>query len=221
TRRHLLHEHASRYRPSLYRRPAPNKLCAPTSSSPEPYSARTGQWTCTPFIPLAKARKAWLWNYESWNPMLPRSSERDGTLSNEESTMTDPGVTRNPREAERLFPKHVAFVGCGSGGSAVALMAARAGIGKFTLVDPDLLALENVGRHMLSRGDVGKPKVEGIKAKIRELNPLAEVDAIPGKFEDFGEVPDLIIAGTDSFSCEAAVNSYSLRNGTPAVYSSS
>ena len=134
--------------------------------------------------------------------------------------MTDPVFTRNPREAERLFPKHVAFVGCGSGGSAVALMAARAGIGKFTLVDPDLLALENVGRHMLSRGDVGKPKVEGIKAKIRELNPLAEVDAIPGKFEDFGEVPDLIIAGTDSFSCEAAVNSYSLRNGTPAVYCS-
>jgi hypothetical protein len=151
--------------------------------------------------------------------MLQKFSKRGGTQSKKENgTMIDTIFARNPREAERLFPKHVAFVGCGSGGGAIALMAARAGIGKFTLVDPDLLALENVCRHMLSRGDVGKPKVEGLKARILELNPLADVDAVLGKFQDFGEMPDLIIAGTDSFSCEAEVNGYSLRTGTPAIY---
>ena len=66
--------------------------------------------------------------------------------------MTDPVFARNPKEAERLSGKHLAIVGCGSGGSAFADMAARSGIGKFTLVDPDALALENIGRHTLSRG---------------------------------------------------------------------
>jgi molybdopterin/thiamine biosynthesis adenylyltransferase len=138
----------------------------------------------------------------------------------------DPVFARNPKEAERLSLKHVAIIGCGSGGSAFAAMAARSGIGRFTLVDPDVLALQNVGRHMLSRPDVGKPKVEGLKEKILELNPRAQVHAIFGKFQELEEKPDrkpedkpdLIVAGTDSFACEAAVNDYALRAEVPAVY---
>ena len=132
--------------------------------------------------------------------------------------MIDPVFARNPKEAARLFPKHVALIGCGSGGSAVALMAARAGFGKATIVDPDTLSLENTGRHMLSRGDVGKPKVEGLRSRILELNPQVQVNAIFGKFQDLEERPDLIIAATDSFACEAAVNSYALRAEIPAIY---
>jgi molybdopterin/thiamine biosynthesis adenylyltransferase len=132
--------------------------------------------------------------------------------------MIDPVFARNPKEAARLFPKHLALVGCGSGGSAVALMAARAAIGKVTIVDHDTLSLENTGRHMLSRGDVGKPKVHGLRSKILELNPRVQVNAIFGKFQDLEERPDLIIAATDSFACEAAVNSYALRAEIPAIY---
>jgi len=132
--------------------------------------------------------------------------------------MMDPVFARNPKEAARLFPKHVALVGCGSGGSAVALIAARAGIGNFTIVDPDILSLENIGRHVLSRGGVGKPKVEGLRSKILEFNPLAQVNAIFGKFQDLEERPDLIIAATDSFACEAEVNSYALQAEVPAIY---
>ena len=94
--------------------------------------------------------------------------------------MIDPVFARNPKEAERLSHKHLAIVGCGSGGSALAAMAARSGIGRFTLVDPDALALENLGRHMLSRADVGKPKAQGLKGMIEEVNPRAEVEAIGG-----------------------------------------
>jgi hypothetical protein len=132
--------------------------------------------------------------------------------------MIDPVFARNPKEAERLFRKHLAIIGCGSGGSALADMSARSGVGKFTLIDPDVLALENVGRHVLSRSDVGKPKVLGVKRVIEELNPQARVDAIYGKFENLCSKPDLLIAATDSFACESAVNSYSLREDIPAVY---
>lgn len=132
--------------------------------------------------------------------------------------MIDPVFARNPKEAERLAEKHIAIVGCGSGGSALAAMAVRAGIGKFTLVDPDFLALENIGRHILSREDVGKPKVEGIKRTIIDVNPRAEVHVVRGKFEDLEVKPDLIVAATDSFACESAINDYSLRESVPVVY---
>src|SRR6266567_5000922 len=108
--------------------------------------------------------------------------------------MIDPVFARNPKEAERLSRKHLAVIGCGSGGSALAAMAARSGIGRFTLVDPDALVLENIGRHMLARGDVGTPKALGLKRMIEGLNPAAEVDAICGKFEDLAQRPALIIA---------------------------
>src|SRR5882762_8442647 len=108
--------------------------------------------------------------------------------------MIDPVFARNPKEAERLSQKHLAIIGCGSGGSALAAIAARAGIGIFTLVDPDVLALENVGRHMLSRSDVGKPKVLGVKHMIEQVNPAADVEAICAKFEKLSRRPDLIVA---------------------------
>src|SRR5438132_10864460 len=106
-----------------------------------------------------------------------------------EQEMIDPVFARNPKEAERLKEKHLAFIGCGSGGSALALMAARSGIGKLTLVDPETLALENVGRHMLLRSDVGKAKVEALARLVKDINPQAEVHAVQTKFNDLPERP--------------------------------
>jgi molybdopterin/thiamine biosynthesis adenylyltransferase len=140
------------------------------------------------------------------------------TSSQTQPPMPDPIFERNSQQASRLLNKHVAFVGCGSGGGSLAVMAARAGVGRFTLVDPDVLTIPNLGRHMLGRADLGKPKVEGLKQMILDLNPIADVLAIAGKFEDLAEKPDLIVAGTDSFECEAQVNDFALRNGVPAVY---
>lgn len=137
----------------------------------------------------------------------------------------DPVFARNPQEAERLAKKHVLIVGLGSGGSALALMLARAGVGSFTLVDPDVLSLENVGRHMLSRKSVGQSKVKAMKRVIKEINPQAEVHALAQDFTQFDvkvvlnqKRPDLLIGATDSFTCESLLNSLSLKEGIPAVY---
>jgi len=137
----------------------------------------------------------------------------------------DPVFARNPREAERLKEKHLVIVGLGSGGSALALMGARAGVGHFTLIDPDELALENVGRHMLSRDCVGQPKVKAMKRAIKVINPQAEVHAIAKDYRDLkpaeifkGRKPDILIGATDSFGCESMLNSLSLTEGIPAVY---
>jgi molybdopterin/thiamine biosynthesis adenylyltransferase len=137
----------------------------------------------------------------------------------------DPVFSRNPVEAARLQEKHICIVGLGSGGSALALMAARAGVGHLTLIDHDTLSLENICRHMLSRDAVGQPKVKAVKRAIRLINPAADVHAVAKEFQTlrpwslFGDrKPDLLIGATDSFACHAAINAFSLEAGVPAVY---
>jgi hypothetical protein len=139
--------------------------------------------------------------------------------------MVDPVFARNPREAAILVAKRLCIVGLGSGGSALALMAARAGVGKFTLVDPGVLALENVGRHMLARESVGQLKVKAVKHAIKAVNPAAEVHALAQDFRklELGQVlngkdPDLLVGATDSFACDSLMNSLSLERKIPAVY---
>lgn len=66
-------------------------------------------------------------------------------------------VTRNTKQylVERgggdfsLNSKRVAVIGCGSVGSQVANMLAKAGIGELVLIDPDLLSADNIYRHHL------------------------------------------------------------------------
>jgi threonine dehydrogenase-like Zn-dependent dehydrogenase len=66
-------------------------------------------------------------------------------------------ITRNSKEylVERgggevlLSNKKIAIVGCGSVGSQVANMLAKAGVGELVLIDPDLLSADNIYRHHL------------------------------------------------------------------------
>src|SRR5438445_13605158 len=111
--------------------------------------------------------------------------------------MIDPVFARNPKEAKRLRAKHVAVVGCGSVGGAFADMCVRSGVGRFTLIDPDTLAPENLGRHILSRGDLGRPKAEAVKQALEKLNPAARITPICGKFRELNDQPDLVPAATD------------------------
>lgn len=104
-------------------------------------------------------------------------------------------------------------------------MAARAGVGTFTLVDPEALAVENVGRHVLSRESVGQLKVKAVKRAIKSVNPAAEVRAIAHDFRNIdpaqflnGKKLDLLIGATDSFACNSMVNSLSLERNIPALY---
>lgn len=137
----------------------------------------------------------------------------------------DPVFARNPREAQCFGKKRLVVVGAGSVGSALVLMAARAGIGHFTLIDPDALSLENVGRHMLSREWAGQPKVKALKRSIKAVNPAAEVHAIAKDFTSFnpesflnGRKADLLLGCTDSFRCQSLVNGVALELCIPAVF---
>lgn len=69
----------------------------------------------------------------------------------------------------------VAVLGLGSGGSFVARELAKAGIGRFLLLDDDRLEVSNVARHECGLSDVGRLKVNAMRDYILDHNPAAEI----------------------------------------------
>ncbi len=74
--------------------------------------------------------------------------------------------------------------GCGSVGSLVALELAKAGVGRFLLIDNDTVAYHNICRHQCGIADVGKYKVSAIKDRILQINPTALVETVDDIIEN-------------------------------------
>lgn len=70
-----------------------------------------------------------------------------------------------------LADAKVLVAGCGSGGSQVALQLVMSGIRNFTLIDNDLLEIENVIRHACGRRYLGQRKVDALEDLLRDRNP--------------------------------------------------
>lgn len=76
----------------------------------------------------------------------------------------------------QLQNSRVAVFGIGGVGGFVVEALARAGIGKFDLIDNDQVCLTNLNRQIIAtRKTVGQDKVEVMKERILDINPDAEV----------------------------------------------
>jgi molybdopterin/thiamine biosynthesis adenylyltransferase len=87
--------------------------------------------------------------------------------------------TRNAAllETSLLCDRHVAIIGLGSVGSVAALELARAGVGNFTLIDPDTLQIHNLCRHACDLSELGMDKVTAVARRIQRIVPMAQVTA--------------------------------------------
>jgi len=75
---------------------------------------------------------------------------------------------------DRLKSKQIGLVGCGSVGSKMAAMLTRAGVGKWLLVDDDLLLSDNFVRHDLDWRDAGTHKALSVERRLQLINPAVE-----------------------------------------------
>lgn len=113
---------------------------------------------------------------------------------------------------EKLKAAKIMLIGSGGLGSPNALYLAAAGIGTLGLIDFDVVDNTNLQRQLLfSSADVGIPKVEAARKRIREVNPNVTVNIyneqlssknVMNIFKDY----DLIIDGTDNFPTRYLVN---------------
>jgi molybdopterin/thiamine biosynthesis adenylyltransferase len=84
--------------------------------------------------------------------------------------------TQGTTMTARLHDSRVVLIGLGALGSEVAHLLAQEGVGRFLLVDADLLLPGNVARHRCELSDSGKPKAEAMREHILRINPDAQVD---------------------------------------------
>jgi molybdopterin/thiamine biosynthesis adenylyltransferase len=111
-------------------------------------------------------------------------------------------------ESDHMQRCGVIVCGCGSVGALAAVDLARSGVGRFLLVDDDLLGIENLCRHPCGIADVGRAKVDAVADRIRQVNPWAEVEVHPCTIERIdpavmaaftaGQGPSLLLACADS-----------------------
>jgi molybdopterin/thiamine biosynthesis adenylyltransferase len=109
---------------------------------------------------------------------------RGGTLGLQRMWMYELGpefVHSRNLSFKSLLGKSLAVVGCGAIGSHVAegLLRLGAGLGggRLTLVDPERLEPENLGRHTLGYPSLFRPKATALRDELVRKFPLAEVVA--------------------------------------------
>lgn len=98
----------------------------------------------------------------------------------------------------RLLRAHVAVVGVGGVGSWTAEALARSGVGRLTLIDLDHVAESNINRQVHAlESTLGQAKVQAMRERIAQINPLCEVNAIE-EFVEPGNWPALLPADVDA-----------------------
>ena len=139
---------------------------------------------------------------------------------------SDPYVRIPAGLTEALRERRVTIAGTGSGGGEVALNLACAGVGHLVLFDDDRLHAENYIRHTLTKRDLGRMKITGIRDALRErslptevtghgLNIVLWADAFRKSLAE--NRPDLIICATDSRDSRRLANLCSIGFGIPII----
>ncbi len=127
---------------------------------------------------------------------------------------------------KKLKAAKVLTIGTGGLGSPLALYLAAAGVGTIGIVDFDVVDESNLQRQIIhGTSDVGRPKIESARDRIKEINPNVEVvayeEALTSEnaldiFKDY----DVIVDGTDNFPTRYLVNDACVLLGKPNVYGS-
>lgn len=126
-----------------------------------------------------------------------------------------------------LSEKNVLLAGCGSLGGHIAFELARAGVGKLSLVDDDLLLPENSFRHVLGRQYWRQHKAEALRHAIYTQLPYIRIKQFVCRIEDILRDHiinlkdyDLVISATGNVTVELFLNEHLhyIRNSPPAIY---
>jgi sulfur-carrier protein adenylyltransferase/sulfurtransferase len=126
----------------------------------------------------------------------------------------------------RLKASSVLIVGTGGLGSPLALYLAAAGVGRIGLVDFDRVDASNLQRQILyGTSNVGAPKLEAAKTRLRDLNPGVRVDLHEARLDSSNALEilkgyDVVADGTDNFPTRYLVNDACALLGKPNVYGS-
>ncbi|CAM3819399.1 ThiF family adenylyltransferase [Mesobacillus zeae] len=127
---------------------------------------------------------------------------------------------------ERMKNSTVAVLGIGGVGSFAAEALARSGVGRLVIVDKDDVDITNVNRQLIALlSTVGRPKVEVMEERIRDINPYCEVIAMKMFYteetyeEFFSQGLDFVVDASDTISYKIHLAKECLKRGIPIISS--
>lgn len=125
---------------------------------------------------------------------------------------------------EKLRKSHVLVVGLGGVGAYAAEQMARAGIGKLTIVDGDVVNVSNRNRQLLAlQSTLGRPKAEVMAERIRDINPEVELEVVNQYMKDEAIIElvskpyDFVVDAIDTVAPKVFLLYYAKQNGQRIV----
>jgi len=125
---------------------------------------------------------------------------------------------------EKLRNSHVLVAGLGGVGGYAAEQLARAGIGTMTIVDNDTVSISNKNRQLLALDStLGRPKVEVMAERIRDINPEIKLNALNLYLKDDNIVElmahkyDFVVDCIDTLAPKVFLLYYAKQNGQNIV----
>ena len=146
--------------------------------------------------------------------MIPDWMERTALLLGEE-------------KLETLRGAHVLVVGLGGVGAYAAEMLVRAGIGRMTIADADVVAPSNINRQLVAlHSTIGRPKAEILAERLRDINPDLQLTVLVRYIRDEetdrlldAERYDYVVDAIDTLSPKLALIKGALDRGMRVVSS--
>jgi molybdopterin-synthase adenylyltransferase len=126
----------------------------------------------------------------------------------------------------RLAAASAVLVGCGAIGASTAALVARAGLGRFRILDRDFVEPSNLQRQSLfdeSDARQSLPKAFAAQQKLRAINSAISIEGIVADLTPKNAVEllsgfDLILDGTDNFETRFLVNDFAVKHNRPWIY---
>ena len=127
----------------------------------------------------------------------------------------------------RLRSAKVLVVGIGGVGAYAAEMIARAGVGRMTIADADVVSPSNINRQLVAlHSTIGRSKCEIMEKRLRDINPEIEL-TIVNRFIKDDETDalldsakfDYVVDAIDTLSPKLALIHGALERGIPLVSS--
>ncbi len=135
-------------------------------------------------------------------------------------------LLKNIQEAgqKKLTKSHVVVIGCGALGTTIANNLVRGGIGNITIVDRDIVELNNLQRqNLFDEEDIGFPKASTAVEKLRKINSNIKIDYIVDdvnyeNIENIVKTKDVVMDGTDNMLIRFLINDACVKHDIPWIY---
>lgn len=126
----------------------------------------------------------------------------------------------------RIRRARVLQVGCGALGTVQAELLVRAGVGRLTILDRDVVELSNLQRQICFDEEdarLRRPKAQAAAARLARVNSEVEIVPVvtqvtPENILAFVQDADLVMDATDNFETRYLINDACVQAGIPWIY---